>query len=131
MTDEYESAESYSAFWPLAILIVGLLGWSGYGIYQSFSQKQAMDAEFQQGIPVINDAQSAKTRLTSLAQDLLDLSPKDTYAAQIVKAAGIRGPSTNAASASPAPAASAPSTLEPASSNMIPANLAPGNNPAP
>jgi predicted negative regulator of RcsB-dependent stress response len=93
-TESYEVEPAvvrrYSSFGPLAILIVGLLLWSGYQAFTSYSQNAALTAEFKQAEPTINAAQNMQARLYAVAQDLVQTSSKDPYAAQIVKEANIQ-----------------------------------------
>jgi hypothetical protein len=118
MSDEYGNEEEsieerFSAFWPLLILMAGLFLWSGYQAYSAFRQSSNLNAELEAAAPTVKAAQEVQSKLYGLAQDLLQTSAKDTYAAQIVKEANIqvRAPATNApdasapASSSPAPAA--------------------------
>jgi Tfp pilus assembly protein PilV len=87
MSDEFDHnpENNYSAFWPLLILTVGLLGWMGYQDYATNSQRSVYDKQFQAAIPTINEAQNVSTRYVSLMKDLVQTAQKDTYAAQIVK----------------------------------------------
>lgn len=98
MSTEYQpetvSAENdggpYSSFWPMVILIAALLGWSGYQALSAHTQASALEKEFKSAQPVITQAQAAQSRLYALAQDLIQTSAKDPYAAQIVKEANIQ-----------------------------------------
>jgi hypothetical protein len=118
MSDEYSneedsSTERFTAFWPLLILIGGLLIWSGFQAYSAYRQNANLNAEIEAATPTLKAAQEVQTKLYALAQDLLQTGTKDTYAAQIVKEANIqvRAPSTNA------PDASAPASSSPAPTN--------------
>jgi hypothetical protein len=92
-------AEGLSSFWPLVILAGGLLLWSGYQATSAYLQDTELNNEFQQAIPTLTAAQDARAKLYSMAQDLLQASPKDPAAAQIVKEANIqiKGPAAGAA----------------------------------
>jgi hypothetical protein len=116
MSDEYSneedsSNEQFAAFWPLLILIAGLFFWSAFQAYSSYRQSSNLNAELEIAAPTVKKAQEVQTKLYGLAQDLLQTSTKDNYAAQIVKEANIQvhAPATNApddaapASSSPAP----------------------------
>jgi predicted negative regulator of RcsB-dependent stress response len=118
MSDEYSneedsSGERFTSFWPLFILIGGLLLWSAFQGYSSYRQNSNLNAEIEAAAPTVKAAQEAQTKLYALAQDLLQTGTKDTYAAQIIKEANIqvRAPATNA------PDASAPASSSPAPTN--------------
>jgi hypothetical protein len=88
---EYQVLEPvYSPFWPLLILLIGLLLWSGYQMVTTYSQASELAAEFKAAQPDLATARTLNTRLYSLAQDLVETAPKDPYAAQIVKEANIQ-----------------------------------------
>jgi hypothetical protein len=104
MNEEYEPV--YTPFWPLLILTVGLVFWSGYQAFSAYSQNSQLNSEFQGALPTINAAQTAKQKLYSLAQDLVQTGAHDQYAADIVKEANISiksgpGGDTNSPSATP------------------------------
>ena len=80
----------YSPFWPLLILVIGLVLWSGYQMTLTYAQASELSAEFKAAQPEITAAQNLRARLYSLAQDLVETAPKDPYAAQIVKEANIQ-----------------------------------------
>ena len=77
--------ERYTSFWPLVIVLAGLIGWAGYQDVVSYQQGSALSKEFKDAQPVIKDAEDARQRLYSLAQDLVQTGAKDPYAAQIAK----------------------------------------------
>ncbi len=81
---------SYSPFWPVFILLAGLILWSGYEVVQAYSENSAFQAELKSGQPAIQAAQTAQSKLYALAQDLIETSAKDNNAAQIVKEANIQ-----------------------------------------
>jgi cytoskeletal protein RodZ len=119
MSEEYdnESSTTFSPFYPLLILLVGLILWSGYQVFMANSQRSANAAQIQAAMPSITQAQNVKDRYVSLMKDLIETASKDPQAAQIVKEAtaagllrvqqpapGDAGTSTNgAAAAAPAP----------------------------
>lgn len=119
MSDEYGNEENsssrkrFSAFWPLFILTVGLLFWSSFQAYSSYRQNANLNAQIEAATPVVKQAQEVQNKLYALAQDLLQASAKDTYAAQIVKEANIQVK---------APAANAPDSGIPASPSSAPTN---------
>jgi hypothetical protein len=80
----------YSPFAPLCILLVALILWSGYQMALTYAQASELSAEFKAAQPEITAAQNLRSRLYSLAQDLIETGPKDPYAAQIVKEANIQ-----------------------------------------
>ena len=110
MSDEFgneedSSEEQFTAFWPLFILMAGLLLWSGFQAYSSYRQNATLNAELEAAAPTVKAAQEVQTKLYALAQDLLQTGTKDTYAAQIVKEANIqvKAPAGNGADASGMP----------------------------
>ena len=90
MSDEYDN-ESFSPFWPLAILLTGLVIWSGYQVYAVNSQRSIYDQQFQGAVPTITQAQGISKKYVDLMKDLVETSAKDQYAAQIVKEATAAG----------------------------------------
>ena len=94
MNAEYQTEEIaqpvYSPFWPLFILMAGLILWTGFQAFSALSQAAAFTSDFKQARPTIEAAQKAQSRLYALAQDLVQTSAKDSNAAQIVKEAGIQ-----------------------------------------
>ncbi len=118
MSDEYSheedsTEEQFTAFWPLLILIVGLLLWSGFQAYFAYHQNANLNAELEAAAPTVKVAQEMQAKLYSLAQDLLQTGARDTYAAQIVKEANIQ---VHAPASTNAPDASAPPSSSPAPS---------------
>ena len=88
MSDEFESSsENYSPFWPLLILILAVLIWSGYQVYSTNKQRSLNEQQFQAALPTINEAQNVSNRYVALMKDLVETSQKDQAAADIVKAA--------------------------------------------
>jgi len=117
MSDEFEQTTetNFSAFWPLLILMVGLLGWAMYQDWATNSQRVVYDKQFQAAVPTITEAQNVSTRYVALMKDLVETSAKDQAAAQIVKDAIQAGlihvqPNTNTAGTPAAPAAPADSS---------------------
>lgn len=86
MSDDYDNVR-YSSFWPVIILLSGLLMWSGYQVFAANSQRGVYGKEFQNAIPTINAAENVQTKYVALMKDLIQTSAKDPYAAQIVKEA--------------------------------------------
>jgi hypothetical protein len=87
MSEEFqeESVYDYSPFWPLAVLILGLLLWSGYQTYIAYDQNAKLTTALRNAEPQLAEAQKAEAQLFSLFQDLVQTSAKDANAAQIVK----------------------------------------------
>jgi hypothetical protein len=115
-SNETEIDEIYSPFWPLALLLAGLILWTAYQAYEALSQKSMLDKELITNAPTINEAASARTKLYALAEDLVQVSTRDANAAQIVRDAKIQVHQTNApAAANPPmdPTPSAPQNLTP------------------
>ena len=75
----------YSSFWPLAILLVALLGWFGYQACISYSQGAELRAELTKAQPAIANAETSRSRLINLVRDLAQTGMRDQYAAQIAK----------------------------------------------
>jgi hypothetical protein len=97
---EYQApaAPVYSSFGPVCILLIALILWSGYQMALTYAQASELSAEIKAAQPEITAAQNLRSRLYSLAQDLIETSAKDPYAAQIVKEANIQvKPNPNAA----------------------------------
>ena len=113
MSDEFEptSDNNFSSFWPLLIVILGLLIWSAYQVYATNQQRVVYDKQFQAAVPTITEAQNVSTRYVALMKDLVETSGKDPAAAQIVKDAiqagliHVQPNATNGAAATPPPAA--------------------------
>jgi hypothetical protein len=120
MSDEFDHnpGSNYSPFWPLLIVMCGLLIWSAYQVYATNSQRNVYDRQFQAALPTINAAQNVGTRYVALMKDLVETSAKDPAAAQIVKdaiAAGLihvqpNANGTNSVATPAAPTAPADST---------------------
>jgi hypothetical protein len=108
MSDE-NPERSYSAFWPVLILLAAFAVSYFYQLFEVISQRSMIDKQYAQMEPNISKAQAAQDRLVKLMQDLVATSAKDPNAARIVneaKQAGIireRPPTanTNAAPANP------------------------------
>ncbi len=113
MSDEFEptSDTNASPFWPLLILMVGLLGWAMYQDWATNSQRVVYDNQFKNAVPTITEAQNVSTRYVALMKDLVETSAKDPAAAQIVKDAiqagliHVQPNTTNAAGTPSEPAA--------------------------
>ncbi len=92
MSEEYEqesnhSHETFSSFWPLLILLVGLTIWMAYQVYEANNVRSTYSQQFQSAVPTINQAQAVQDRYVKLMKDLIETSAKDNAAAQIVKEA--------------------------------------------
>jgi len=115
MSDEYESdSTTFSPFYPLLVLLVFLLIWTGYQVFAANSQRSVFAQQFQAAVPTINQAQNIKDRYVALMKDLIETAAKDDKAAAIVKEATQAGllrvqqPEGGATNAAPAPDAAAP-----------------------
>ena len=108
MSEEYPE-RSYSAFWPVLILLVAFAISYFYQLFEVISQRSAIDRQYAQLAPDISKAQAAQDRLVALMKDLVATSAKDPNAARVVQAAKQAGiirerpaaASTNAAPANP------------------------------
>ncbi|MCE0482789.1 MAG: hypothetical protein LV479_00960 [Methylacidiphilales bacterium] len=98
MSDEHEiSAQpylshssgepSYSAFWPLLILISGFLLWSGYQVWVANSQRSILAQQLDKSMPTIKAAEEWHERYNTLIKDLEETGSKDPAAAPLAKAA--------------------------------------------
>ena len=116
MSDEFDNSPetSFSPFWPILILVVGMVSWFGIQDYELNRQRSAYDQQIQNALPSVNQAQSYANRYVSLMKDLVETAQKNSAAAQIVKDAMQAGwiklqpNSTNNGTATPA-APAAPS----------------------
>jgi len=108
MSDD-PSERSYSAFWPVLILLAAFAISYFYQLFEVISQRSMVDRQYAQLAPDVSKAQAAQDRLVALMKDVVATSAKDPNAALVVreaKQAGIireRPPtaSTNAAPANP------------------------------
>jgi hypothetical protein len=114
MSDEFDNDEDndYSSFWPLLILVSGLLIWFAFQDYELNFQRSAYDKQFQSELTTISEAQTIENKYVALMNDLYQTSAKDPVAAQIVKdaiQAGWVHVQPNAANSTATPADSTPS----------------------
>jgi len=119
MSEEYdhESTQSFSPFYPILILLIGLIIWSGVQVYMANSQRSMTAAQIAQAMPNIVQAQNVKDRYIALMKDLIETAAKDPQAAAIVKeatAAGLLRVQQPAPGETNAPAASEPAAPAPA-----------------
>jgi hypothetical protein len=82
---DHQPETTYSSFWPLLILLIGLLGWAGYQDFAANSQRNVYEQQFQAALPTINEAQNIRDRYVALMKDLVQTAQKDSAANQIVK----------------------------------------------
>lgn len=107
MNDELPE-RSYSAFWPLVILLAAFLVSYAVQLYAVITTRSQAATRLEQVLPNIPKAQAAHDRYIALVKDLVATSQKDQNAATIVtelKRAGIlreRPNGTNAPPATPA-----------------------------
>jgi hypothetical protein len=107
MSEDFDhNSENFSSFWPLLILVCGLLIWAGYQDYITNKQRSVNDQQFQAALPTITEAQNVSTRYVALMKDLVETAQKDQAAADIVKAAIAANlihvqPNTNSAASAP------------------------------
>jgi len=119
MSEEFNNDSSsegnYSPFWPILVLVVGLILWLGYGDFLAFQQHSFLNQQFYAPTTqqTLQAAQNWQGRYGSIMKDLNDTGAKDPAAASILKdavQAGIQtglirvqpGTGTNAAPAAPA-----------------------------
>lgn len=117
MSDEFNPIpeNNYSSFWPLVLLVGGLLIWAGYQDWAANKQRSLNEEQFQAAIPTITQAQNVSTRYVALMKDLVETAQKDgkdSVAAKIVNdaiAAGLIHVQPNAGGTNGAAAPTAPS----------------------
>ena len=89
MSDEFEPTpdNNFSSFWPLLILVSGLIIWFGYQDWAANRQRSISVQQFQAAVPTINEAQNIGNRYVALMKDLVQTAQKegkDSVAAKIV-----------------------------------------------
>jgi predicted negative regulator of RcsB-dependent stress response len=89
MSEDFDlnTETKYSAFWPLLILLIALLIWTGYQDWAMNKQRSVASQQLEAATPTINQAQNVEARYKALMEDLIQTSQKDPAAADIVKAA--------------------------------------------
>jgi hypothetical protein len=89
MSDEFDQNpdNNYSSFWPLLILVIGLLVWFGWQDYGLNSQRSFYGQQIQAAGSTIEAAKNWQGRYTAMMRDLNDTSAKDTNATPILQAA--------------------------------------------
>ena len=108
MSDD-QNERSYSAFWPVLILLTAFAISYFYQLYEVISQRGMIDRQYEQLAPSLPKAQAAQDRLVALMKDVVATSARDPNAALIVREAKQAGiirerpapASTNAAPANP------------------------------
>jgi len=89
MSEEFEPTpeNGFSSFWPLLILVAGLLIFFATQDYLINKQRVAFETQFhdQQFLTIISQADDVSKRYVALMKDLVETSGKDQAAAQIVK----------------------------------------------
>jgi len=90
MSEEFDSIPAevhFSSFVPLTVLLVGFLIFFGYQDYQLNAQRAAYDQQLTSAMPVYNQAVAYAAKYKAVLKDLIDASPKDPAATQILKEA--------------------------------------------
>jgi hypothetical protein len=113
MSEEFDpsSEPNFSSFWPLLILIVGLMLWFGFQDYELNKQRNNLNSQVQANLEAYNEAQNISTHYVALMKDLVHTAQTDQAAADIVKAAiqaGLIHVQPNATNSAGTPAAPAP-----------------------
>jgi hypothetical protein len=89
MSDEFDQNpdSNYSSFWPLLILVIGLLIWLGYQDYVLNNQRSFYTQQIEAAASTKETAEGWQGRYNAMIKDLSDTSAKDTNAAPILRAA--------------------------------------------
>ena len=117
MSDEFDTipdSNHFSSFWPMLMVIAGLIIWFAVQDYELNRQRVIYDQQIANAMPTVNKAQVYSNRYVALMKDMVETAQKNPSAAQIVKEAmqagwiQVQPNSTNSAGtpAAPAPAAS-------------------------
>ncbi len=84
MSDEL-SEPSYSAFWPVLILVAAFTISNFYQLYERTAHWSAVNHQIATNKPIVAKAQAAQDRLVALLKDLVATAQKDPNAAQIMR----------------------------------------------
>jgi hypothetical protein len=89
MSDEYSEStpETPSIFWPLLVLVLGLLLWAGYQDFAENVKRGYLKQNLTDAQPIFDAARAWEQRYGALMQDLGETGKKDPYAAQIFRLA--------------------------------------------
>lgn len=88
MTEDYANeSKSYSSFWPLLILMVGLVSWIGYQAYMANAQRSYCVAQLEAAKPTLDAAKSWQLRYGTLLDDLRQTASKDPAIVPLANAA--------------------------------------------
>jgi len=79
-----ELEHRYTSFWPVLILILGSISYSGYEVIALLEQRIAVSQAIEQMDPKVRYAKYEHGKLEALAKDILNLASTDRNAAQIV-----------------------------------------------
>jgi len=79
-----ELEHRYTSFWPVLILILGSISYSGYEVIALLEQRIAVSQAIEQMDPKIRYAEYEHAKLEALARDILSLASTNKNAAQIV-----------------------------------------------
>jgi len=93
MSEEAYDNESFSPFYPLLVLLVGLILWLGYQDFEANLQRSALSAQLQAAVPSLTQAKNIQDRYVALMKDLIETATtgKNEKAAAIVKEAQAAG----------------------------------------
>lgn len=75
---------AFSAFWPLTILLLTLLGLQILALVRTFDQRKQLEANIEQLQKVEAEANRVDAALGAVSRDLLDLAVKNTNARRVV-----------------------------------------------
>jgi hypothetical protein len=89
MSDELDphSEPVFSSFWPLLILLIGLLIWLGTQDFFMNIQWSGLSTTLKQAAPAVNEAKYWHRRYDALVDDLYKTAQKDDAAKPIATAA--------------------------------------------
>ncbi len=85
MSEEFDSGseQRFSSFIPLTIALCGFIAWFFFQDFELNKQRSNLNAQLQQALPTINEAQNMNQRYLKLIQDL-DATAKDDAAAKSI-----------------------------------------------
>ncbi len=85
MSEEFDSGseQRFSSFIPLTIALCGFIAWFFFQDYELNKQRSALNAQLQQALPTISEAENMNQRYLKLITDL-DATAKNDDAAKAI-----------------------------------------------